>query len=344
MDALERLPIDTVLGSSLTASEHVQRYRWAASGCSGLRVLDLCCGVGYGSVILDEHAQSVTGVDYDSEAITEARTAAENSGAGAQFEVGDAIEWLERDLAERFDAIVCFEGLEHLTDFDHALERLRRHANQGVRLFLSLPNSRTFSEENRFHVTSPDLETATAAFESLAGSRRFFQYVSEGSMVLAADAEPEPTAALFLPDRAEPEYANTFLCAVNVPEEALEAATAHMRMSLMPYLSRQLQSLAHANAELWNTNRQLRRQVTDLAREADLDRPPLAAARSYDVGAGHTIAKLMARTDVAEKRLAAMAEELQQARSDAAVGWGRYHALRNRKAVRLALAAARLIR
>lgn len=344
MDAVERLPTDTVLGSSLTASEHVQRYRWASAACAGLRVLDLCCGVGYGSLILDERAESVTGVDYDEEAIAEARRAAERGNGSSRFEVGDAMEWLERDLSERFDVIVCFEGLEHLPDFERALERLRRHAERGVRLFLSLPNSRTFAEDNPFHVTSPDLETATAAFDSLPGGRQFFQFVSEGSMVLSAETEPEPTATILLPDRAEPEYANSFLCAVNVPADALEEASAHMRMSLMPYLTRQLQSLERANTELWNTNRQLRRQLTDLARQVDLDQPPLAAARSYDVGAGHTIAKLMVRADVAEKQLAAMGEELYQARRDAAIGWGRYHELRNRKIVRLALAAVRLVR
>src|SRR4051812_16930151 len=132
-EIVERLSVDDVALPTLSASEHQHRYRWAGSMVDGLRVLDLACGVGYGSLILAESAASVHGVDYDEEAVKEARVSAA-ARATVSFEIADALAFLEQDLSGDFDAVVCFEGLEHFHDLDRVVERLRWHADKGLQV------------------------------------------------------------------------------------------------------------------------------------------------------------------------------------------------------------------
>jgi SAM-dependent methyltransferase len=340
MDAVERLSYDTVLGASLSASEHVQRYRWAAGACGGLRVLDLCCGVGYGSLILREQATSVVGVDYDESAVRTAREQATATDSDVDFQLGDALRWLDEDLSARFDAIVCFEGLEHLSDFDRALAAFKRHAERGVRLLVSVPNSRTFAEENEFHVTNLDYDGAMSAFASLPNGRLFFQYAAEGALIADETQGVGGMAQLTVPDRTEPEYANTFLCTVNVPDDELARAAAHMRFTVAPYQTRELRNLARANEELWATNRQLGRQLREIAAELEDGNRSLAVLRSFDTAAGSAIRKLVERAETAEREL----ETARASAESAGAGWARYYELRKRKVVRLALWLSRRLR
>ena len=54
------------------AAEHYQRYRLAAQLVKGKKVLDAACGEGYGSSLLAEEAEEVTGLDIDKEAVENA--------------------------------------------------------------------------------------------------------------------------------------------------------------------------------------------------------------------------------------------------------------------------------
>ena len=42
---------------------HIERYKFACMVCSGMRVLDFGCGVGYGSKMLAEAGNTVIGYD-----------------------------------------------------------------------------------------------------------------------------------------------------------------------------------------------------------------------------------------------------------------------------------------
>ena len=116
MDVVERLTPDQAEEVSLIAMTHRHRYELAAELFAGMRVLDLGCGSGYGSEVLATTAASVVGVDVDAGALADARRG--YGGAGITFEEGDAIELLGTRLADRFDAIVMFEALEHVSDVE----------------------------------------------------------------------------------------------------------------------------------------------------------------------------------------------------------------------------------
>jgi len=120
--------------------EHLQRYRLAAKQIgSGKKVLDLGCGTGYGSFMLYDHGNEVTGTDISSDAIAYAQKKysgphyiccpAENIVAGNDY----------------YDAVTSFEVIEHVQEAKKVLKEICRVLKSGGDLFISTPNPRHFS-------------------------------------------------------------------------------------------------------------------------------------------------------------------------------------------------------
>jgi ubiquinone/menaquinone biosynthesis C-methylase UbiE len=266
MDVQERLSLDAVSADTLIATEHVHRYRLAAQLCRGLRVLDLACGSGYGSAMLRESAAAVTGVDNDVATIDMARVTV-GAEHDVQFEASDAEAYLNQDLSERFDAIVCFEGLEHFPRTEAVLDALVRHAERGVRLIVSVPNSRTLGERNVFHVVDFGYDEVRAIVERFDSARLLYQYLAEGSLVRGDEAS-EVTAEVPLDEHAEPEYANHYIVCVNMEDRLSGVGDLRMRLVAAPLYNRYIMGLERANRELWAENARLGRErlgVSDAA-------------------------------------------------------------------------------
>lgn len=123
--------------------DHVARYEFAADYLlgnqsleEGALVLDVACGVGYGTQLLAEVGFNVVGVDRSREAITyadayyphrRAHYVCEDVAAGAEF--------------PQAAAAVCFETIEHLKD---PAPLLRALAKAAPRLIASAPNEAVF--------------------------------------------------------------------------------------------------------------------------------------------------------------------------------------------------------
>lgn len=257
MDVIERLPLDAASAHTLIACEHRHRYEFASELCRAMRVLDLCCGTGYGSQLLARTAATVVGVDNDGAVIDAARAAV--GGGPISFEAADAGSYLEAGLRERFDAILCFEGLEHLPEVDRALKSLRRLSREGVKLVISVPNSRLFNEQNPYHMTDFSYETAMAAFSDFSETVVVPQYLAEGSAICPASAEA--VEFTFAPDdRLEIEYANHFIFCVGFPETAVTRAHhGRIQVEAAPAHNRYMRNLEAANAELRQANARLAR-------------------------------------------------------------------------------------
>ena len=258
MGVQERLSLEAVSAATVIASEHVHRYRLAAHLCAGQRVLDLACGSGYGSAILRETASAVTGIDNDVATIDMARVTV-GAEHDVTFEAADALEFVNRTLADDYDTIVCFEGLEHFADPEAVLERMAHHAAAGVRLVFSIPNSKAFDEENEFHVTNFGYEEAVAAFERFDDVALLYQYLAEGSLI-TADEHPAESADVVLGSHAEKEWANHYIACVNLVDElSAMRASAVMQFTLAAAYNRHLENLQRANRELWRDNARLAR-------------------------------------------------------------------------------------
>jgi SAM-dependent methyltransferase len=254
MGVKERLSLEEASAPTLIAVEHRHRYRFATGLLAGRRVLDLCCGSGYGTLTLSETAQSVHGVDNDPAAVDAAATRAK----GATFEVADALEFVRRpDTRERFDAIVCFEGLEHVHALDALLERLHELAQSGVVMILSVPNSKGLEEVNEYHVTDFAFEDAVEKLGSFPGAVMLTQSLAEGSVLVAAETPGvELEAQIVLAERDEPEYANHFVFCIGLDPGPADGI---MHLEAAPAANRYMRNLERANAELRRVNQRLMR-------------------------------------------------------------------------------------
>lgn len=130
--------------------DHVARYEWARERMNELAirrevvrpddpdpnpsVLDLMCGVGYGSAILASAGFRTIGIDRSRESIEYAR----EHYNGPEYIEADALVLGEYPSA---DVGVIFEGIEHLPEPALALRKMRRAVD---RLFVSVPNELVF--------------------------------------------------------------------------------------------------------------------------------------------------------------------------------------------------------
>ncbi len=146
----------------LIAIEHEARYRWAEGLARDREVLDVACGVGYGtSVLARAGATRALGVDVSPDALDQAR---KRAGDLEEFVVGDLHNLPCEDHS--FDLITCFETIEHVADPARGLDELRRVIRPDGVLLLSSPNRDVYIPGNPFHVheyTPDELEAAVSA-------------------------------------------------------------------------------------------------------------------------------------------------------------------------------------
>jgi SAM-dependent methyltransferase len=143
---------------------HLAVYEWIAARVSGLCVIDMACGEGYGADVLARAAAEVIGVDANPEAHEHARLRYRRPNLR-----------FERDLVETFaepaDAVVFLQTIEHLQDPVAVLEHFRSlvSASSTGALFVSTPNVLTLApagasrSDNPWHVH----EYRCAEFEEL---------------------------------------------------------------------------------------------------------------------------------------------------------------------------------
>lgn len=128
--------------------DHVARYEFVAKQLAPKsRVLDLACGIGYGSQMLAKAGHRVIGVDVSAEAIAYAEEY--YSHPNVTFECR-AAEDLNADELGTFDAVVSFETIEHLAEPAWVLSHWSHYART---LYASVPNEEVFPHAGRvkFH-------------------------------------------------------------------------------------------------------------------------------------------------------------------------------------------------
>lgn len=136
--------------------EHIKRYEFAARFAKG-NVLDIACGVGYGTQILlendkDSKIEHITGVDLDNDTIEYARTNYPNEKV--TYKVYDANSPDLKDKLGTFDTIISFETIEHLEEDEVFVSNLKKLLKPSGRLIISTPfgRGRGIACTNSFHV------------------------------------------------------------------------------------------------------------------------------------------------------------------------------------------------
>ncbi len=140
-DTLERLVPDELTADRLareTLELHLERYRFAAQHLPAGEVLDIACGVGYGSRLLADLRDDlkVLGVDVSAEAV---RYASERYGDDrARFVEADAMAFAPPGPV---DGIVSLETIEHLPDPQGFVDNVLRHLKPGGVFVASVPTT-----------------------------------------------------------------------------------------------------------------------------------------------------------------------------------------------------------
>jgi SAM-dependent methyltransferase len=142
-DSLERLVPDELEPGDEAAREtlrlHLARYEFAARSAKPGRLLDLACGVGYGTRLLVDRNPALRpafGVDLSAEAIAHAR--AHYLREGLTFVAADAMRFED---PSGFDTIVSLETIEHVDDPDALFARLVSLLQPGGVLVASVPTT-----------------------------------------------------------------------------------------------------------------------------------------------------------------------------------------------------------
>ncbi|MFH0863677.1 MAG: class I SAM-dependent methyltransferase [Candidatus Gottesmanbacteria bacterium] len=148
----------------------LSRYQYAKNLIKiGSKIVDLGCGVGYGSALLSDIAP-VIGIDISNEAIAYAK---KNYGKNVVFETGDInkLKFTNNEV----DVVCAFEVIEHIEKPDKLLYEVKRILNNNGQFFLSTPNREIMSEDGQ--LTSPYHKIEYDFQEIQALLRQFFRNV-----------------------------------------------------------------------------------------------------------------------------------------------------------------------
>ncbi|MEO5800458.1 MAG: class I SAM-dependent methyltransferase [Gemmatimonadales bacterium] len=171
---LERIVPDALEADSATGRAtlelHLARYHFAVQQLRGGRVLDLACGVGYGSAVLAQApgVSMVVGGDISLAALRHARR--HYADPAVRLGCGSYADWLR---PASFDGIVSLETIEHVPDPALLLQQFARALRPGGILVASVPVTPSV-DANPHHLT----DFTPASFRSLCQGAGFVEVAS----------------------------------------------------------------------------------------------------------------------------------------------------------------------
>lgn len=148
-------------------SPQLDIYQHLAPLVKNKRVIDIGCGTGFGTLQLLGSAESLIGVDVDSDAINFAK----NNIPIIRWEWGDisrTVAYLGRD----YDAVLMIEVLEHVSEWEIALHNVCEILKADGKLYISARNANADLRKNDLHERE---WTAEQLYNSL---RRYFKDVN----------------------------------------------------------------------------------------------------------------------------------------------------------------------
>ncbi|MEH2305905.1 methyltransferase domain-containing protein [Nostoc sp.] len=165
--------------------EHLHRYALCVDYVAGKNVLDIACGEGYGCALLADVAESVVGVDINSE-VVEYATKEYSTHKNIRFMVGSCDSVPLPDNS--FDVVTSFETIEHHDKHEEMMQEIKRVLKPSGVLIISSPNRLTYSDEpkysNPFHVKELYYDELTALLKGYFGYVEIYgQRMAIGSFI-----------------------------------------------------------------------------------------------------------------------------------------------------------------
>jgi len=145
----ERLLTDDVYETTI---EHLHRYAFALQFVSYKKVVDIASGEGYGSNLLAELAESVTGIDIAKESVEHASIKYKKDNL--KYIIGSADNIPVED--NTVDVVVSFETIEHHDKHHEMLKEIKRILKDDGILIISSPDKYYYSDlrktQNPYHI------------------------------------------------------------------------------------------------------------------------------------------------------------------------------------------------
>jgi ubiquinone/menaquinone biosynthesis C-methylase UbiE len=141
-------------------ADHLERYRFAYRFARGKSVLDIACGIGYSAPsLIKAGASAYLGVDINEKLIEYAKKT--YSSDLINYSVGDICTFSNK---KSYDLITCYETIEHVGNYEIAIQNLYRLLKPGGTLFISSPNRTITSPYCRTLKDKPSNEFHTQEF------------------------------------------------------------------------------------------------------------------------------------------------------------------------------------
>jgi SAM-dependent methyltransferase len=194
--------------------EHVARYAFAAQLVRGQDVLDVGCGVGYGSQWLAKSgAKSVLGIDIAKDAIGHAKK--NYFHPAVSFRIQDATTI---DFVGEFDVVTCFEFIEHIGEQRVVLDAIRKALRPNGQLVISTPRPLD-DKRTHFHIHELEYEELNRLLaERFANVESFFERNCFTSFV-GAEMPESLERIVKVTDRLELDNADYFLFVAHVTKD-----------------------------------------------------------------------------------------------------------------------------
>jgi len=165
---------------------HLIRYKYALTHLKpNWKVLDIACGSGYGSKMIAQKGCSVFGCDVSDEALDFSRKHNDHK----------LITWMKLDIQDickkfsdsYFDAIVCFETLEHIEKGqEKLLSEFKKISKAGAPILTSVPYNHP---DTKWHKRLFNFKQRDEMYKSIFSK---YEYPKENaSLVLAWNASDE---------------------------------------------------------------------------------------------------------------------------------------------------------
>lgn len=138
---------------SILFNRHLAAYKYIASYINKKKsVLEIGCSDGYGSFLISKISKEIIALDIDEKTIRDARR--QYNIRNLNFVVGSA---LSLPWSNKFDIVVSFQVIEHLTDVELYLREVKKVLKKEGVFIVSTPNRRLRLKSgekpwNKFHI------------------------------------------------------------------------------------------------------------------------------------------------------------------------------------------------
>ncbi len=191
-DSMERIVPDELQAGTTgqeTLAFHLERYDFAAKHIASGNVLDIACGVGYGTSLIAEKVdrlESITGVDISPNAIQYAKERYAHSKI--KFIAADAMLYFEDN---KYDVIISLETIEHLPKPELFIDNMQQLLKPNGLMITSVPVTPSV-DANPHHLTDFTQKSFRKIFTSRGFSEvdSFMQIQSYSPFQVAARTEP----------------------------------------------------------------------------------------------------------------------------------------------------------